>query len=140
MSGGAEAVPEEKIRAVGEWLTRLENRCDDGAMDAVAVGLRNWTAAAEACLVQDRAVLSAGETQLASLSELRGRLDALKAKARAYGLSEMTDISSLCGSAEDQLGARPMNLRMASEAVAHYEYRLRIARLGSEPAGDVDLR
>ena len=133
-------VPEEKLRALAEWLTRLERKCDDGAVEAVAVGLRNWSAATEACTVQDRTVLTRWESQLASRNELLGRMEALKAKARAYGWSEIGDIPALCSGAEDLLHARPMDLRRASDAVAHYEQRLRAARPASEPVGNAGRR
>ncbi len=133
-------VPEDKLNGLAEWLTRLERKCDDEASEAVAVGLRNWSSATEACTVQDRAVLSTCEAQLASRNELRGRLEALKAKARAYGRSEMGDIPSLCSHAEDLLHARPMDLRLASDAVARYEHRLRGTHPVNQALGNAGVR
>lgn len=133
-------VPEEKVTALQDWLGRLEARCEAGEWMAVGVGLSNWTAIVEACVAQDRAALASCAEQLASRGELRGRLNALKAKARAYGLGEASESSRLFESAETLLYARPLDLSRAAEAVAHYERCLRLARGSRDAQQSVGLR
>ena len=116
---------EPKLRSLGDWLLRLENKREEGALEAVAVGLRNWMAAADACLAGERDVLSQLASRIAARGELRGRFDALKAKARAYGLAEGGDAGALAAQAEQLLYTRPVHLERAGAAVARYEEQLR---------------
>jgi hypothetical protein len=119
------AIPEEKLAALRAWLDRLETHRAAGATDAVAVGLRNWQTAADACLAQENAALAASRAPLEQRSELRGRLDALKAKARGYGIAEHPSLVSLARQAEALLYTRPTDLNIAAGAVAAYEKSLR---------------
>ncbi len=130
--GRCELVPEAKLQALGEWLGRLERKCDDGALEAVGIGLQNWSAAAESCAAQDQAALAACEARLASRGELRGRLEALKAKVRSCGLTADGDLCSLSQGAEALLYAHPLDLRLAGAALARFEQRLRAASLPSD--------
>ncbi len=116
---------DETIRAIGEWLVRLEGKRDEGAIEAVTVGLRHWNAAAEACVSQERTALEAARARVEQRSELRGRLHALKAKARRFGVAESQEFAELGGRAETLLYSRPTDLEGAAAAVAHYEKRLR---------------
>ncbi len=122
---GPQLVPESKRQSLGAWLGRLDSKREQGAVEAVGVGVRNWMAAAEACLAQDRSALRHSTERLAARGELRGRFDALKAKARAYGLAERKDVQALAVTAQAALYARPVSLQAASAAVARYEEHLR---------------
>ncbi|HLI75726.1 MAG TPA: hypothetical protein VKV02_02180, partial [Acidobacteriaceae bacterium] len=130
-----ECAAEEKLIALREWLGRLERKREEVALDAVAVGLRNWNAATEACAAQEKKVLATGRARVEARSELRGRLDALKAKARAYGMAERAEVAALGSTAEAMLYARPTDLDGAAAAVARYEEQLRGVRRANAERG-----
>jgi hypothetical protein len=58
-------------------------------------------------------------------NELRGRLDALKAKARAYGVAEKDGLAEAAQQAEKLLYTRPTPLERAAAAVTAYERMLK---------------
>ena len=117
-----------RLDSLRDWLARLEHKYSEGALDAVAIGLRRWTAAADDLLVQEQKVLAGNRAPLEKRAELRGRLGALKAKARAYGLAESVAFVALGDAAEAALHARPTSLRQAAEAVGAYEKQLSAAQ------------
>jgi len=114
----------EKMDGLREWLDRLEKKYAEGMLDPVAVGLRNWNTAATDCVAAEKAALGANRAPLETRNELRGRLDALKAKARAYGLAENHPQIDLAREAEALLYGHPTPLDRAAEAVAAYERSL----------------
>jgi hypothetical protein len=118
------AVADEKVAGLREWLDRLDRKLAEGAVDAVGVGLRNWQVAARESAVQDRAAATASRAAIAARLELRGRLDALKAKARAYGLAESEAFAEISRDAEALLYARPTDLNRATDSVVAYERML----------------
>jgi hypothetical protein len=113
-------LPSEKIDGLREWLNRLEKKYADGMLDPVAVGLRNWNMAAQDYVSIDKAALSANRAPLEARNELRGRFDALKAKARAYGVAENHPQIELAKQAEALLFGGPTALDRAAAAVAAY--------------------
>ncbi len=124
-------MPEDKLEALRLWLERLEARRTDGVPQALSVGLRNWSATAEAYARQDEAVCAGYRGARESRRELRGRLDALKAKARVYGLAEIVALAGAAQQAEQLLAEQPTRLVRAAAAVAGYEQQLTgIARQG----------
>ena len=114
-------VAEDKLKGIQEWLTRLEHKREEGAVEAVAVGLRHWNAAAESCVQQDRKAYEVARASMEQRSELRGRFDALKAKARRFGMAENVELKDLCSKAESLLYRSPTNVEAAATAVAQYE-------------------
>jgi hypothetical protein len=120
-----EAIPapssDEVLKGLDEWLRRLERKAAEGLFDSVSVGLRNWKKAADECLAHEQAALGAGRKAMRYRDELRGRFDALKAKARAYGVAETVQFAQLAGQAEAFLYAHPANLQRAALVVADYE-------------------
>ena len=124
----AAPVAEEKMQGLGEWLGRLERKRDEGAAEAVGIGLRNWCAAADGVAAEDRKACSEAQARVEARRELRGRMDALKAKARAYGVAESDGVAELGVAAEEMLFRRPTDLKDAAAAVARYEQRLSGAR------------
>lgn len=121
----ASAEKQEEFRA---WLERLERRRAEGLVEAVAVGLRNLRRALDTCLAEERASLAASRGMLDLRAELRGRLEALRAKARAYGVAEDGLVAGAAGAAEALLYARPTDLERAGAAVREYEKRVSGAR------------
>ncbi|MDQ2727642.1 MAG: hypothetical protein M3Y91_07230 [Actinomycetota bacterium] len=90
------------------------------ARRAAAVGQRIATLQAEAARAREAA--SAG---LATRAELRGRLDAYRAKAHASGRAEDLELDRLYQEAEHTLYVSPCDLGAAAGAVARYQQALR---------------
>ena len=116
--------PDGEIEALASWLERLKTKSSEGVIAAVGVGLRNWTAAARETLGSDRAVLEESKRLLETRSELRGRLDALKAKARAYSMAEEQGLMVLAEQARHLLYSRPSALDRAASLLSEYEAKL----------------
>jgi len=125
---GAESLPapiaDGHLTGLHDWLDRLENKYAEGVVDPVAVGLRKWNAAAEECAAKEQTALAANRAPIETRNELRGRLDALKAKARARGVAEDDALAELARQAEGLLHTRPIALDRAAAAVAAYEKSL----------------
>ncbi len=139
LTGVTSPVPEDRLEALRMWLDRLENRRADGAPAALAVGLKNWCATAEAYARQDEGVCVGYRAARESRRELRGRLDALKAKARGYGVAELVALASVAQQAESLLDTQPTHLPRAAAAVAGYEQELSgmaRQRTGEQRTGD----
>jgi len=120
-------VSEGRIERLREWLEQLERRRCEGAPSHVEAGLRGWTTSFEECAAQERTACAAGRAALETRRELRGRLEALKAKARARALSELPELAVLARQAEELLAARPTSLEQAEAAVALYGKALNAA-------------
>ncbi len=116
--------PVEKQAELRVWLERLEKRLGEGLLDAVKVGLRNWWASLDSCLAQNRESHAASRGMCDLRAELRGRLEALRAKARIFGLAEDGQVTALAAQAEALLYARPTDLEVATAAVRAYEQRV----------------
>jgi DNA repair ATPase RecN len=121
----SEPAPDEKIDALRQWLERLELRSADGQYTAVAVGLQNWNKAVETCVNNEREASAKNRAMLDTRNELRGRLEALKAKARAYGINEGPELVGIAREAANCLQAKPLPLGRAASLLQAYETRLR---------------
>ena len=117
----AEQAALDEVAALAAWLNRLEQRSGDEKPDALEVGLRNWRKAAEALLAREQKKLAQVRQPVEARRELRGRLEALKAKARAYGLAEEQRFAGLAADAEKLLYTRPTDLVLSTAAVEAYE-------------------
>ncbi len=138
LADAAAPVPEDKIEALGGWLNRLKARRAEGNPAALAVGLKNWCATADAYARQSESVCAGYRGARESRRELRGRLDALKAKARVYGLAELVALAGAAQEAEALLAESPTHLPRAAAAVAGYEQQLSgIARTRTAEQGAV---
>lgn len=113
--------PEAKIQSLGEWLDTLQSRFAGGMLAPVSVGLRNWNNAAADCVSDVEKVHAENRSPLDLRRELRGRLNALKAKAQAYGIEEDAGLRSAAAEAEALLYARPTPLDRADQAVTRYQ-------------------
>lgn len=113
--------PPEVIQAVLDWLERLNSKFHEGMLDPIAVGLERWNKSASDCVSLERAAYAANRSPLEMRNELRGRLDALKAKARGRGVAENGDLSKLAFDAGDALFTRPTPIEKASALVIEYE-------------------
>jgi hypothetical protein len=96
----------------------------DVAVRALAA-LRGRSAAA---LDLARSLVAAGGASLAQRNELRGRLDAYRAKALAIGRAEDAELDSLYRRAMDALFTAPCDLRHSESLVLAYQRALNPAR------------
>lgn len=120
-SGLLSPVPEDRLDALNQWLSRLETRFAEGLVDPILVGVENWTVKVEAEIAIARQALTANSYPLETCRELRGRLEALKAKALARGQAEDPVLSDLSVQAKQILYTRPTDLAKATELVTQYE-------------------
>lgn len=128
---------DEKVEGLREWLERLEKKCGEGTWDPLTIGLRNWNSAAEDCVSKERAALAANRAPVESRNELRGRLDALQAKARSYGVAEDDRLVELARQAESLLYTQPTPLDRAAAAVTSYERLLNGAKKVNPDSGGI---
>ena len=113
-------IAQEKLEQLRQWLDQLDRRHAEGVPGSVTAGLANWRAAVAGCVAQERSAAAANRASLETRRELRGRLDALKAKARARGIAEASDLTGIATQAETLLTTRPTNLDLTAAAVALY--------------------
>jgi hypothetical protein len=118
--------PQDGLESLKAWLDRLSQRRNDDRPEPIALGLRNWHKAAEALALQGEQTLRLCRSPLDTRSELRGRLGALMAKARAYGLAEDAALTVLAGDAEALLYAQPTDLARSILAIEAYERKLAV--------------
>jgi hypothetical protein len=113
-----------EVTALGPWLDRLEGTAEQGRWQAAGVGLGKWVGIARQYLAAEQAARTANETPLRTRRDLRGLLDALRAKAHACGRSEDAELAALGQEAWQLLHSRPTPLARAEQLVAEYEARL----------------
>ena len=118
-------LPEEQLEALEQWLTRLDTRFRQGLIQPIPVGLERWTDQAQAAIVLTQTALAQNRQPLDTRLELRGRLEALKAKALAKGRAEDPQLSALATQIQQILYTRPTNLAQAIALVGAYEQQLR---------------
>lgn len=121
---------QEKIDALNQWLTRLETKFAEGLLQPVTVGLENWIAKAKEYVLMEEEACTANKAPLETRKELRGRLDALQAKAIARGLVEDATLVQLAETARQLLYTRPTPLARAKELVCEYEIQLNSGKSG----------
>ena len=115
----------EQIEALSSWLSRLETKFAEGLVNPVQVGLENWIAKVKEYITAVEKAYAANKAPLETRAELRGRLEALKAKALARGLAEDTTLTELAILAQQLLYSQPTPLDKAAQLVSQYEKRLR---------------
>lgn len=106
-------------RALRPWLARLTEAATQNPRAAHA-GLEAWRAVADGALDQARRVEAANQAPLAARNELRGRLEATAAKARARGLAERPAVLATYQAARELLWTAPCDLGDAAAAVEAY--------------------
>lgn len=123
-SAWQEPVSITEIEALSLWLTRLESKLNEGMLQPVGVGLENWMTKAKSYLAAEQKAYTANQALLNTRAELRGRLDALQAKALARGRAEDARLFALAQSANQLLYTRPTPMEQAAELVSQYEKTL----------------
>jgi hypothetical protein len=117
--------PEDaEVAALEPWLRKLENTIEEGRWQAAGVGLDRWMGIARQYLAAEESARTANEELLAVRRDLRGLLDALRAKANACGRSEEVELAALAQEAWQLLHSRPTPLARAQQLVTEYESRL----------------
>lgn len=122
---GADKLPvphEDKvIDDLTAWLGRLDSAFANGNWKAVSVGLVSFNAQAKARLEHAQDVFNSNQPPVEKRYELRGLLEALKAKAGNSGLAEDPEVSKLYQKAHELLFRRPTPLAEAETAVKAYQ-------------------
>ena len=109
------------------WLVTLEQTAQAGRQKAARIGLDRWLPSATASLESERVALAANKAPLDQLAELRGRLGALQAKAKAIqsrGQTLDASLPALASEADARLHTVPTPLSQAAHLVSEYEARL----------------
>jgi hypothetical protein len=117
-------VPDAEIVAMEQWLARLLTTFEADKLVPASVGLKNWSQKICEYLNSARAALAANRLPLATRIELRGRVDALGAKALAKGKAEDSILADLAVQARQILYGSPTDLPAAIDLVKQYELRL----------------
>ncbi len=114
----------EHLDALQQWLSRLETRFAEGLVGPIQVGLENWLTKVKEAIAIEQQTVTANRAPLETRRELRGRLEALKAKALARGRAEDPLLADLSAQAKQVLYTRPTDLVTAVALVTQYEKQL----------------
>jgi hypothetical protein len=117
-------VPDAEIVAMEQWLARLSATFAAGKFVPASVGLTNWGRKIGEYTNAARAALAANQLPIATRLELRGRVDALGAKALAKGKAEDPVLADLAVRARQSLYSSPTDIAVAIDLVKQYELRL----------------
>jgi chaperonin cofactor prefoldin len=120
------SIPAEELTALAQWLERLEDKFRSGIIAPIAVGMTNWTTRIEAYTIAARSTLTANRLPLDTRNELRGRLDALIAKAMGKGRAEDPLLADLADRARQVLYSSPTDLNLGKDLVRQYEQKLNL--------------
>jgi hypothetical protein len=118
------AIDPSQIQAMQDWRDRLQTKFNDGAFQPVLVGIDHWLKQSQTLLQQQAAAITANRAPLDRREELRGRLSALQAKAKARGRVEDVQLAAWSTEAESLLYSRPSPLGPAGELLMAYEQHL----------------
>ncbi|MEX5633064.1 hypothetical protein [Parafrankia sp. FMc2] len=111
-------------RGLRPWLDRLRAAGAAGEWRLVAHGLRAWTRVAEATLAAAGETVATNQAPLRRRSELRGLLEALRAKAGQRGQIESAELGDLYDRAATALSTAPVDLDAAEALVAAFSAAL----------------
>ena len=95
-----------------------------GTISPVRIGLTNWLDRVQSHTIDAQSRLAANRLPLDTRQELRGRLDALTAKALAKRQVEDPILADLAMQSRQILFTSPTDLDLATELVRSYEQRL----------------
>jgi DNA-binding transcriptional MerR regulator len=119
-------LPAEELIELERWLERLVTKFESGLIPPVRVGLTNWLSKVQSYTISAQSALAANRLPLDTRQELRGRLDALTAKALAKGKAEDPILADLAIQARQILYNSPTDLNLATNLVKSYEQRLNL--------------
>jgi uncharacterized protein involved in type VI secretion and phage assembly len=125
--------PPRSVHLASE-LDQISALTDEKQWHRANVALADWTERATQALACATACVTANRAPLEARNELRGRLDAYRAKAHRLGLIEDRDLSERYEDARVVLYTAPTDLTDAEAAVDRYRRALpRDAEAGDEP-------
>lgn len=107
-------------RALRPWLARIRAQAGAGAWPAAAKGLEQWQEEADTLHARASAVAAQNRAALERRNDLRGLLEALRAKAAALGLAEDAALTQRYRSAHEALYAYRCDVRRAETLVGDY--------------------
>jgi hypothetical protein len=119
-------LPAAELTELERWLERLITKFESGLIPPVRVGLTNWLNRVQSYTIATKSALAANRLPLDTRQELRGRLDALTAKALAKGKTEDPILADLAVRARQVLYTSPTDLNLATGLVKSYEQRLNL--------------
>lgn len=119
-------------RPLRPWLAQIRALADSGAWDAAASALASWKHDADAVLANARRVADANAAPVARRNELRGLIDAYRAKALAYGRDEDGRLERMHAAAKEALYTAPCALDEAERLVRDYIGAVNAAAGGRE--------
>ncbi len=122
----------ERGRPLRPWLQRIREQAESGHWDAAASAFRAWRSEADARLTEARRVADANAAPVARRNELRGLLDAYKAKGQAFGRDEDGRLARLHDAARTALYTAPCDLPAAEQLVREYMGAVNAAATGRE--------
>jgi hypothetical protein len=117
-------LPVEELIELERWLERLVAKFEAGIIPPVRVGLTNWLSKVQAYTTAAQSAVIANRLPLDTRQELRGRLDALTAKALAKRKAEDPILADLAIRSRQVLYSSPTDLNLAIDLVKSYEQRL----------------
>ncbi|MCC3604530.1 MAG: hypothetical protein JGK24_15225 [Microcoleus sp. PH2017_29_MFU_D_A] len=92
----SQPLADEQIEALNQWLARLEIKFKEGIFQPVKIGLQNWRVRTQEYLSAQQQAYTDNQTALEMRQELRGRLQALQAKALSQRDGRKRTIESNC--------------------------------------------
>jgi hypothetical protein len=124
IAGPATAAPPGVADALETALERIVETTQRGDWRAGGNQLALWSTRAGDALAEARRALAANQAPVATRDELRGRLDAYRAKAYRLGLLEDARVAGLYARAKQALYTAPTDLAEAERLVAEYQQAL----------------
>jgi hypothetical protein len=115
---------DDQVEALGPWLAKLEATHREGQWRPVLVGFGKWSAIVREYITAAEAAREGNLAPLRERDELRGLLDALKAKAKDRGLAGDAELNAIAEEAWQLLHSRPTPLERARQLVTAYQSRL----------------
>jgi hypothetical protein len=122
-------------RALRPWLARLRAQANAGAWPAAAKGLEQWNEEADALRARADAVAATNRAPLERRNDLRGLLEAFRAKAAALGLAEDPTLTERYRSAREALYAYRCDVRRAETLVREYGRAIELPPSGGGGGG-----
>jgi hypothetical protein len=124
IAGPAVVDPPPIGRELAATLAHATDASERGDWRAAANLLAQWTIRAHDAIAAAGRALATNLAPLATRNELRGRLDAYRAKAYRLGLLEDARVAGLYARAQDALFTAPTDLDEAEQLVGRYQQAL----------------
>jgi hypothetical protein len=105
-------------------LDQLAELASAGAWREAHRGLADWTARATSLLDDSKRMAAENLAPIEERNQLRGLLDAYRAKAAKHGLAENRELARIFGRAQTTLYTAPTDLNHARELVLLCQARL----------------